>query len=264
MSILTIGETSIEVISEGSGRDLVLLPTLLAELSVYDKVVPALARHRRVHRMNFPGFGASSGPVGPEIEDYADLVAGVMRALGLGRDTDLLGNGFGGFVAGMMAIRHGDIFDRLVLVDCGAGFPEAAKDALRVLARKSVEEGMGAVLEAAVKRMFPESYIAGHGEVIAGRKAKLAHADPHLFANAASALTRLDNSARLGAIKNPTLIVVGLEDQTTPPALSHVLKDGIAQAELVELAGIGHCPQLQDPDAFLGAVMPFLGVQASQ
>lgn len=47
---------------------------------------------------------------------------------------------------------------------------------------------------------------------------------------------------------------------TTPPDLSHELAAGIANAELVELPGIGHCPQLQDPDAFLNAICPFLKI----
>jgi 3-oxoadipate enol-lactonase len=260
MAVLDVNGAAVEVETTGAGRDLVLLPTLLAEITVYDEVLPALSTRRRVHRINFPGFGGSTGPVGPAIADYADLIAAAMRKLALSPETDLLGNGFGGFVAGSMAIRHGDLFDRLVLVDTGPGFPEAAHEPLRLLAARATGEGMAVVLDAAVKRMFPESYIAGHGDVIDRRKAQLAKADPSLFANAALALTRLDNTALLGEIKNPTLIVVGLDDQTTPPALSHSLNDGIAGAQLIELPGIGHCPQLQDPAAFLAAVKPFLGL----
>ncbi len=110
--------------------------------------------------------------------------------------------------------------------------------------------------------MFPEDFISENSEIVATRKSRLAEADPHLFANAAQSLTSLDNRPRLGEIKNETLIVVGLADATTPPALSHELHEGIPGSTLNELPGIGHCPQLQDPGQFLKAVKPFLGYSA--
>lgn len=260
VQIISVNGTNVEVVQEGSGRDLVLLPTLLAELSVYDEVIAEFAKQRRVHRINFPGFGGSTGPIGSKIEDYADLIAGVMKQLDLPKDTDVLGNGFGGFVAGTLAIHHGAMFDKLVLVDTGPGFPEEALGALKGLANKVTTEGMASVLDIAISRMFPESYHAGHQDVIARRKEKLSAADPVLFANAALSLTSLNNYDRLGDINNETLVVVGLDDQTTPPVLSRHLHDGIKGSQLVELPGIGHCPQLQDPKAFMDAVKPFLGL----
>lgn len=258
MPILSLNGAAIEVVHGGTGKDLVLLPTLLADITVYDEVMERLAAHRSVHAINFPGFGGSTGPIGPAMEDYADLIAAAMAKLGLPRQTDVLGNGFGGFVAGTLAIRHGQIFDKLVLLDTGAGFPEDAREPLRVLAEKAVSQGMESVLDAAVKRMFPAPYIAANPAVIERRKAQLSNADPKLFANAALALTTLDNTDLLPQIRNPTLIVVGADDQTTPPVLSHELKAGIPGAKLIELPGIGHCPQLQDPAGFLHAIGPFL------
>ena len=56
-------------------------------------------------------------------------------------EINLIGNGFGGFVAGTLAIHHGDIINKLVLVDIGPGFSEAAKEPLRILAKKAKGEG---------------------------------------------------------------------------------------------------------------------------
>jgi 3-oxoadipate enol-lactonase len=260
MPNITVGDFQIEWEQRGAGRDLVLLPTLLAEMSVYDAVIDALAAKRRVTRLNFPGFGGSTGPIGDAVEDYADLIAATLRALDLTAETDLIGNGFGGFIAGTLAIHHGSLIDKLVLVDTGAGFPDPAKEPLRILAQKSSTEGMDAVLDAAILRMFPEDFIATAPDIIATRKQQLSKADPLLFANAALALTLLDNRPKLGEIKNQTLVVVGLADATTPPELSRELHAGIDGSQLIELPGIGHCPQLQDPAGFLVAIGPFLEV----
>src|SRR3546814_7590506 len=52
--------------------------------------------------------------------------------------------------------------------------------------------------------------------------------------------------------------MVGLEDATTPPAMSRALHAGIAGAKLVEIEGCGHCPQIQARDRFVEAVLAFL------
>jgi 3-oxoadipate enol-lactonase len=145
-------------------------------------------------------------------------------------------------------------------VDSGPGFPEPAREILRTLAHKAHENGMDAVLDAAIKRMFPEPFIASNPEIINRRRQKLSEANQYLFSNAALALTVIDNSSNLSKIKKPTLVILGLEDQATPPELSFQLAQGIKGAQPIELPSIGHCPQLQNPNAFLKAVKPFLGL----
>ena len=72
----------------------------------------------------------------------------------------------GGFIAGTLAIRHGAIFNKLVLVDTGPGFPEPAKETLRILAKKAADEGMISVLDAAIKRMFPEDFVTENPSIV--------------------------------------------------------------------------------------------------
>src|SRR4249919_728590 len=98
MALLRFDGAQLEVETSGNGRDLVLLHSLLAERSAFDRVVPLFARKRRVRLVSLPGYGASS-PAGPGVEDYADRIAGLFDALKLPRETDVLGNGFGGFIA---------------------------------------------------------------------------------------------------------------------------------------------------------------------
>ena len=74
----------------------------------------------------------------------------------------------------------------------------------------------------------------------------------------ARALANVDMADEIGAIENPTLVMVGLEDATTPPAMSHALHDGIAGSRLVEIPGCGHCPQIQARDIFVAELKSFL------
>src|SRR5690606_22938195 len=157
--------------------------------------------------------------------------------------------------------RHGARFARMVLVGSAIAFPEAGRATFRALADKVERDGMGAVADAAMRRMFPESFIVARPDVVAGREAVFRRIDPAVFAAACRALAALDLEGQLRSIRNPTLIVAGAADQATPPALGRALADRLAEAELIELPGLGHCPHIQDPDAFVAAVAPFLGLR---
>jgi len=255
--VVKVNGAEVDVFQVGAGRDLVLLHSLLSDRGSFEAVVPALSQSYRLTLVDLPGFGASS-PAGPGVEDFADRLVGVFAALGLPRETDVLGNGFGGFIALALAQSHGDLFERLVLVDTGAAFPDAGKAAFQAMAEKVETDGMAAVLDTAISRLFPDDFIAANRSLVEQRKAVLRRADPAHFAGACRALAGVDLRPGLGRIANPTLVVVGLRDEATPPPLSQELAAGIEGARLVEIPHCGHSPQMQDPEAFLSAVAPFL------
>jgi pimeloyl-ACP methyl ester carboxylesterase len=193
------------------------------------------------------------------VEDYADRIAGLFSALRLPRETDVLGNGFGGFISIALAARHGAKFDRLIVANALATFPEPANQPLRNLAAKVAQEGMAGALDIAIRRMFPEAFIAAHPQIVSERRRVLENeADAKCFQRACLALAKLDFTPVLGQIRNPTLVMAGALDQTTPPALARELANGIPGANFLEIPGCGHCPQIENPQAFIDAVNAFL------
>lgn len=105
MAWIEAADGRLEVFSTGEGSDLVLLHSLLIDRSAFERVVPRLARTRRVHLVALPGFDGST-PGGPAVSDYADRIADALRRLPLRSGAALLGNGFGGFIAISLAARH--------------------------------------------------------------------------------------------------------------------------------------------------------------
>lgn len=256
MQLITVDGGVVEVAQHGAGRPLLLLHSLLTDSSAFDRVVPDLARERRVVVINLPGFGRST-PVGPSIERIADRVAALFAPLELGRDTDVLGNGFGGFVAGMLAIRHGGSFRRLVLANTGAGFSDAGKSAFFTMAARVREHGMAGVIDIAMSRLFPDDYRDANPAVVEERRSVLLRNDPERFAQACLALAALDMRVGVGGVRNPALVLVGSLDSATPPAMSQELAQAIPGARYVELAGCGHAPTIQQPEAFLAELEDF-------
>jgi 3-oxoadipate enol-lactonase len=257
MSTINVNGVAVDVTQTGAGRDLVLLHSLLADCSAFDRVVPVLAQKHRVTLVNLPGYGASAAH-GVSVEDYADHIAALLRELKLPRETDVLGNGLGGFIAIALACRHGAAFGKLFIADSLATFPPAGKEPLRLMAERVKQQGMSAVLDAAINRMFPPAFVAANAELVAERKAVLAQADPACFSRACLALSTVDLTPLLDGIRNPVFVMVGALDGATPAPLARELADRIPGAGFLEIPGCGHCPQLEKPGVFVQAVEKFL------
>lgn len=71
-------------------------------------------------------------------------------------------------------------------------------------------------------------------------------------------LTRIDSRPSLGAIRCPTTVLVGAEDQLTPPAMAAETASLIPGASLVEIPGAGHLSPLEAPAAVTAALRTWL------
>jgi 3-oxoadipate enol-lactonase len=245
----------VEYDQQGAGEPLLLIHSLLTELTVFDALLPRLADKRRVTRINLPGFGGSSPIALNTVGDHADHIARAMQALELPRETTVFGNGFGAFVVLELAMRHGSRFGRLIVADTLAAFPEPARAPFRNMAARVAAEGMKGVLDAAIGRMFPPAFAERHPDLIAARKAALGAVDPGCFARACLALASLDLTAQVAKIRNPTLVLCGSLDQTTPPALARELAQRIPGASYEDIPDSGHCPMLEQPGVLAAKIL---------
>lgn len=241
----------------GSGPPVVILHSLLTDRSSFDAVLAGLPG--RVAVLDLPGFGTTD-QAEPDLIDYAGHMAAAVEVVGDGAPVTLVGNGLGAFVALALATERPDLVGKLILVGCGVGFPEAAKGAFVNMAAAVQDGGMAAVVPTALRRIFTEDYLATHEEEAAARTNVLLRTDPAAFVSACRGLERLDLTDRVGSVTAPTLIVVGEEDAATPPALAADLQGRILGSQMVVLPGLAHAPQIQDPGAFLRAIVPFMEV----
>jgi len=73
-------------------------------------------------------------------------------------------------------------------------------------------------------------------------------------------LTRADSRPLLAAINCPTLVLVGEQDELTPPFLSAEMAAGIAGAKLVKVPHCGHLSTLEEPDAVNAALVEWMSM----
>ncbi|HEX5506890.1 MAG TPA: alpha/beta fold hydrolase [Pseudolabrys sp.] len=244
----------------GQGSDVVILHSLLADRHAFDPVLPDLAARKRVTLINLPGFHGSEPTPVALMDAYVARIEDGFEEFGIANDAVLIGNGFGGTVALAFAISHPERIDKLLVSDAAAGFPDEGRQAFRVMAEKVAASGLGAVAEIAAKRVFSPAYLAAHPELIEERKRVLMEIDPKGFRAACKILQEADLTPLLNRVRTPTLVLCGELDQATPPALNKEIAEKVAGARYVELPGCGHCPPLEQPQAFIAAVKDFVGL----
>jgi 3-oxoadipate enol-lactonase len=246
----------------GQGPALFLFHSLLSDRASFDAVTPTLSESFRVIVPELPGFGGSRAVDGG-LAAVADRMAQAVKDGAGGGEAMVLGNGYGGFVALQMAIRHPGIATRFVFADCGAAFSEPGRQAFRNMAAASQAKGLQAITDVAMLRLFAPEFQEAHPDLMRDRREAFLKTDPEVFQAACGALAELDLRPELKQVRVPALVLVGEHDEATPPPMSHELAAGLPDARLKILPGCAHVPQLQSPDLFLAAIGDFLTASAS-
>ncbi len=248
----TVGATEV-----GRGTPLVLLHSLLADRGSFDRIVGPLSTRFRVVTLDLPGFGAST-PLTGGLADFADRAAEAVRQLAGEEKPMILGNGFGAFITLQMAINHPELAAKLVLADGGAAFSEDGRAAFRAMASAAATKGLVSIEAVAMRRLFAPAFQADNPRLMAERQRAFLRTDADVFQAACTALASLDLRAGAAEMRVPTLVLVGEEDEATPPFMSRELAALLPDARFKLLPGCAHVPQLQEPDVFLDAVLDFL------
>lgn len=205
--------------------------------------------------LDLRGAGLSEKPTGATaIETYADNVAAFAAARGL-RSVRLVGVAMGAIVAALVAARHPDLVARLVICNgTDTITPEAARY-IRERAARVRAAGMAVAVEASLENSFP----AGHEAARAAYRPIFLANDPVAYAVASEALAAMTIGPEvLGRIRTPTLAVTGADDFIWPVPHGERLAGRISGARFVALAGAGHFPHLQRPEALAALVAPFI------
>jgi 3-oxoadipate enol-lactonase len=248
---------TVNAAQSGEGPALFLFHSLLSNRASFDAIAPKLSQSFRVIVPELPGFGGSQA-VGGGLAAVADRMAEAVKDGADGKAAIVLGNGYGGFVALQMAIRHPVIASRLILADCGAAFSASGREAFRNMAAASKAKGLAAITDVAMRRLFAPEFQERHPDLMQGRREAFLATDPEVFRDACNALAELDLRPELGKVKIPVLVLVGEHDEATPPPMSRELAAGLPDARLKIIAGCAHVPQLQSPEDFLDAIGEFL------
>lgn len=228
----------------GEGPPIWLFHSLLADAGSCAPLADRLAATFEVFLPDLPGFGGSAA-CGPALDAVADRMAdAVSRASG---PATIFGNGYGGFVALILALRHPEFVTRLVLAGTAATFPEAGAAQFRAMQAGARAKGLSAIADVAMLRLFPTEVQASLPAIMAERRARFVATNVDVFAGACAELAQLDLRDRAPSLAVPALLMAGDQDQATPASLAEELAALMPNARFKLLDGCAHLPQLQDP-----------------
>ena len=235
----------------GEGPPVWVFHSLLADAGSCTPLAAALSGSYRVTVPDLPGFGGSA-PVKAGLEPPADRLAAAIGEAG--GPVAVIGNGYGSFVALMLALRHPALVSRLVLAGTGAAFDEPGRAAFRGMAGAAGSKGLAAIADTAMRRLFSPAFQQANPALLAERRERFLATDPAMFIAACNALALLDISDAVRGLHVPVLVTAGELDEATPPAMARQLAALLPDASFKELPGLAHVPQLQDTAAFVAAV----------
>lgn len=182
----------------------------------------------------------------------------------------LLGHSMGARVALEIIRREPGRVERLALVSTGVHMPREGEAASRhALFELGRSEGAEALVDRWLPPMVAPSRRADHA-LMSFLTAMCVGAGVETFGRQITALIeRPEVESLLPGIACPTLVLVGSEDQWSPPEQHRLIAAAIPGAVLRIVEGSGHMLPAEAPDAFLAAVsgwlaMPPYGIQNAQ
>ena len=249
MSFLRVNGGVVHYRDEGprAGRSIVLINALGSDLRIWDDVAARLAGDFRILRYDKRGHGLSeAGPDPYDMTDYARDLAGLIDALGVPPAT-IVGLSIGGLIAQELYRRRPDLFAGLVLSDTAAKIGDDASWDARTAAIEA--GGVEAVVDGVLQRWFTADFRSRRTDELTGWRTMLVRSPKQGYLAACGALKRADLRPFASAIAVPTLCLVGEEDGSTPVALVRETADLIDGSRFEIIAGAGHIPGIEKPDA---------------
>jgi 3-oxoadipate enol-lactonase len=242
---------------------LVFAHSLACDHSMWDEQAVSFGTEFNVLRYDVRGHGASSAPTGEyTLELLADDLRGLLDALGIGR-CHFVGLSLGGMIGQMAALRFPLRFATLTLADTSSRYPPEMKPAWEQrIAAVRTELGMQAVVAATLERWFTAPYRARGGDWLLHIGESIRKTPVNGYIGCIHAISRLNLTTRLANIGCPVQVVVGAEDQGTPPSMAEEIAQAIDGAKLIVIPGAAHLSNVEQPERFDTALREFLARHA--
>jgi pimeloyl-ACP methyl ester carboxylesterase len=233
----------------GSGPPLILTHGYSSTSVMWKGQIEALSKQHQLILWDMRGHGQSDYPADPAAYSEALTVADIAALLDeVGAARAIVGGlSLGGYMSLAFYRAHPERVSALLIIDTGPGFKkddarEVWNERARATADRFDREGLDVLKSASRER------------------STVSHRDASGLARAARGmLTQRDAKVIevLPEIKVPSLVVVGADD-TPFLAASDYMAAKIPGARKAVIPAAGHAVNIDQPQAFIEAVMPFL------
>lgn len=240
---------------------------------------PELISHGFVHAIDLPGFGKSEpGTRQASVQANVDVLVRFIERLG--RPVVLVGNSMGGLISLLASVKRPDLVDGLVLLDPALPAPYVRIDPLsasllssmvvlytrlgaKAVARMSLRHRVELMLRTMGLDLndIPESLIE-QSVALQEEREDVRGMDKALTVAAQSTVKMMLHPthyrAAMRQVEVPVLLVHGDKDRVVPVMAARRAARENPTWEYLEMAGVGHTPQLQVPVDLATSVVSWL------
>jgi 3-oxoadipate enol-lactonase len=232
--------------------------SLAADLAMWDPQMKALTATYRVLRYDTRGHGGTDAPAGAyTLPQLAEDARALLQTLGVTK-THWIGLSMGGMIGQTLALSAPELFLSLALCDTSSRVPAEARPVWQERIKTAESQGMEPLVEPTIGRWFTAPFREQRPDVIDPVRTRIRTTSARGYAGCCAAISQLDLTDKIAAIKLPTIVIVGEEDQGTPVAASRAIQAQIAGSQLEIIKSASHLSNLEQPEAFTRLITSFL------
>ncbi|MFN8178836.1 MAG: alpha/beta fold hydrolase [bacterium] len=236
---------------EGEGNEpLVLIHGFPFDHTMWEPQIRALRRDAKILAPDLLGLGRSELPAPLlSLDDYADDILAWMDEAGIHRAT-IAGLSMGGYIAFALWRRARERVAALALLDTKAEADAEDGKRARLETRKAIgSRGMSEIVEGMLEKALGKTTRRARLEVVEKVRRMILATSPEGAMAAVDAMReRPDSVQDLAGIDVPAVVLVGEDDELTPPSFARTMAERIPNAKLVTIPGAGHVSSLEAPD----------------
>ncbi len=233
-------EGGFKYLDEGQGEVLLLLHGLFGALSNWQSVTDYFKKNHRVIIPMMPIYEMPLKDAG--LDGLVKFIEGFVALKGLDNLT-LLGNSLGGHVGLLYALKHQEKVKRIVLTGSSGLFENATGGTYP-------KRGNYSFIQERVAYTFYDPTVATKPLVDEVFEVTKSIPKCQRMVMIARSAQKHNLSEQLHAIKVPVLLIWGLNDTITPPAVGHEFHKRLPGSELRFIDKCCHAPMMEHPELF--------------
>ena len=238
------------------GPVLLVANSLMANGSMWDGNIAALAERYRVLRYDKRGHGGSGLSAGPyTIAQLADDAVGLLDALGI-QKVHFMGLSIGGMIGQQLGARYPERILSLSLCNTASEMPPRSLWEERFDIART--QGIAGLVDGTIKRWFTAPFIERAPQEIEKVRQMILGTNVEGYIGCGSAVRDMAQSTMLLKIKAPTLVLSGRHDPACTVDQGTVLNRLIDGSRMVIIEDAAHLSNIEQPIQFNQAVREFM------